>query len=68
MVYQLDPYVFSASESAARFTLYYTGITRLAKNILQEVVDRVNSMEPSYLFTLRHLKRLARAARGAGGH
>jgi galactokinase/mevalonate kinase-like predicted kinase len=65
MIYQLDPHVFEAPESAARFTLYYTGITRLAKNILQEVVDRANTMDPSYLFTLRHLKRLARAAREA---
>ena len=65
MVYQLDPHVFLASESNALFSLYYTGITRLAKNILQEVVDRVNSMEPAYLFSLRYLKQLARSMREA---
>ena len=64
-VFQLDPHVFEATECADRFTLYYTGITRLAKNILQEVVDRVNSMEPAYLFSLRYLKQLARSAREA---
>jgi galactokinase/mevalonate kinase-like predicted kinase len=65
VVYQLDPFVFSHPSSAPLFTLYYTGITRLAKNILEEVVDRVNSMEPDYLFTLRSLKSLARGAREA---
>lgn len=65
VIYQLDPYLFEESAAASCFTLYYTGITRLAKNILQDVVDRVNSMEPAYLFTLRYLKRLARSAREA---
>jgi galactokinase/mevalonate kinase-like predicted kinase len=65
IIYQLDPHVFEDPELSSRFTLYYTGITRLAKNILQDVVDRVNSMEPAYLFTMRYLKRLARNARDA---
>jgi galactokinase/mevalonate kinase-like predicted kinase len=65
IVYQLDPFIFEDATSSSLFTLYYTGITRLAKNILQEVVARVNSMEPAYLFTLRYLKRLARYARDA---
>jgi galactokinase/mevalonate kinase-like predicted kinase len=65
IIYQLDPFLFQEPGSASRFTLYYTGITRLAKNILQEVVDRVNTMEPAYLFTLRSLKQLARGARQA---
>ena len=63
VVYQLDPFIFEDPGLSALFTLYYTGITRLAKNILQEVVDRVNTMEPAYLFTMRYLKRLARSAR-----
>ncbi len=63
IVDQLDPFVFSSPESSSRFTLYYTGITRLAKDILQDVVRRADSLEPAYLFTLRSLKRLARRAR-----
>lgn len=65
VVYQLDPFLFDNPGHSSRFTLYYTGITRLAKNILQEVVDHMNSCEPAYLFTLRFLKRLARTAREA---
>lgn len=63
LIHQLDPFMVQDPRYASRFTLYYTGITRLAKNILQEVVDRVNSMEPAYLYTLRYLKVLARNAR-----
>ena len=45
--------------------LYYTGVTRLAKNILQEIVDRVNQREPAYLFTHRRLGWLVAQAREA---
>jgi galactokinase/mevalonate kinase-like predicted kinase len=65
IIYQLDPWLFQDAATADRFTLYYTGITRLAKDILSAVVDRVNTMEPAYLFTLRSLKQLARSARDA---
>jgi galactokinase/mevalonate kinase-like predicted kinase len=65
VIYQLDPFLFQDSAMSSLFTLYYTGITRLAKNILQEVVDRVNSADPAYLFTLRALKKLAQRAREA---
>jgi galactokinase/mevalonate kinase-like predicted kinase len=65
IIYQLDLFLFTTPGPSSRFTLFYTGITRLAKNILRDVVDRVNSMQPAYLFTLKHLKRLARSARGA---
>ena len=65
LVHQLDPYLFEDPGLAARMTLYYTGVTRLAKNILQEVVDRVNSREPAYLFTHECLRSLAREARDA---
>jgi galactokinase/mevalonate kinase-like predicted kinase len=65
VVYQLDPFLFQDPRSAQLFTLYYTGATRLAKSILQDVVDRVNGMDPSYLYTLRSLKTIARAAREA---
>ena len=65
VIYRLDPFLFQDPARSAVFTLFYTGITRLAKNILQEVVDRSNAMEPAYLFTLRNLKRLAQRAREA---
>jgi galactokinase/mevalonate kinase-like predicted kinase len=65
LIYQLDPYLFEDPQASACFTLFYTGMTRLAKNILQEVVDRVNGMEPAYLFTLSGLKALAHEARQA---
>jgi galactokinase/mevalonate kinase-like predicted kinase len=62
-VHQLDPFLFADRGYTDRMTLFYTGITRLAKNILQEVVDRVNDYEPAYLFTHRHLAELAGDAR-----
>lgn len=64
-VYQLDPWLFEAREALDRYTLYYTGITRLAKNILQDVVDGFNSMSPASLFTVRRIGALADAAREA---
>jgi galactokinase/mevalonate kinase-like predicted kinase len=65
LIYQLDPFLFEDPEASSCFTLFYTGMTRLAKNILQEVVDSVNGMEPAYLFTIRGLKALAQQGRGA---
>jgi galactokinase/mevalonate kinase-like predicted kinase len=64
-VYRLDPHLFLDPEYTDRYTLFYTGVTRLAKNILQEVVDQCNSMSPAYLFTLRRIGALADAAREA---
>ena len=46
-------------------TLFYTGVTRLAKGILKDVVDRVNEMERSYLFTHNRIGELAREGREA---
>jgi galactokinase/mevalonate kinase-like predicted kinase len=65
LVHQLDPWLFEEPEYAGRMTLYYTGVTRLAKNILQEVVGRVNAREPAFLFTHDHLRSLASQARSA---
>jgi galactokinase/mevalonate kinase-like predicted kinase len=65
LIYQLDPYLFEDPQASSCFTLFYTGITRLAKNILQEIVDQVNGMEPAYLFTIRGLKSLVQKAREA---
>ena len=64
-VFQLDPYLFEAPATHGRMTLFYTGATRLAKNILQEVVDSFNGMTPSYLYTVRRIGALAHAARRA---
>jgi galactokinase/mevalonate kinase-like predicted kinase len=65
VVHQLDPFLFQDRESLACFTLFYTGITRLAKNILADVVDRVNGADKAYLFTLRHMAQLALDAKDA---
>jgi len=65
VVHQLDPFLFQDRGSLGCFTLFYTGITRLAKNILADVVDRVNGAEKAYLFTLRHMAQLAIDAKDA---
>lgn len=65
LVHQLDPHLFEHPDFVQLLTLYYTGTTRLAKNILQDVVDRVNLREPAYLFTHRTLVSLAKRARRA---
>jgi len=67
VIHQLDPWLFEAPDAHARFTLFYTGMTRLAKNILQEVVHQVNCNTPAYLFTLHRIKQLAQAAQDAIG-
>jgi galactokinase/mevalonate kinase-like predicted kinase len=59
VIHQLDPFLFADPSSHACFTLFYTGITRLAKRILADVVDEVNAGTKSYLFTLRHMAQLA---------
>jgi galactokinase/mevalonate kinase-like predicted kinase len=64
-IHQLDPFLFQDRESLACFSLFYTGITRLAKNILAEVVDQVNGGSKAYLFTLQHMAQLARDAKDA---
>ena len=64
-VYQLDPFLFEDPASLSQMTLFYTGATRLAKNILQEVVDGFNGMTPAYLFTVRRIGALAHEARRA---
>jgi galactokinase/mevalonate kinase-like predicted kinase len=64
-VHQLDPFLFEDPASLACCTLFYTGITRLAKNILAEVVDQVNGSSKAYLFTLRHMAQLAVDAKSA---
>jgi galactokinase/mevalonate kinase-like predicted kinase len=46
-------------------TLFYSGITRLAKGLLQDVVKRANGMERAFLFTLGRIGELAEDAREA---
>ena len=65
VIHQLDPFLFQDRESLSCFTLFYTGITRLAKNILADVVDQVNGSSKAYLFTLRHMTQLALDAKDA---
>ncbi|MFP4443149.1 MAG: L-fucokinase [Spirochaetia bacterium] len=62
-LYQLDPYLFTEPAYHAKFTLFYTGVTRLAKNILQEVVHNFNTLNPRYLFTFRYITDLAKKCR-----
>jgi galactokinase/mevalonate kinase-like predicted kinase len=65
VIHRLDPHLFEDRSNHGRFTLFYTGITRLAKNILQDVVDNSNAMTPAYLFTIDRVRQLAREARDA---
>jgi Predicted kinase related to galactokinase and mevalonate kinase len=65
IIHQLDPWAFESPESADLMTLYYSGVTRLAKNILKDVVSQVNSMDRAYLFTHQRIAALARDARDA---
>ena len=65
VIHQLDPFLFQDEDMLRHFTLFYTGITRLAKNILQEVVANVNSKTPAYLFTVNYIRQLALNARNA---
>jgi galactokinase/mevalonate kinase-like predicted kinase len=65
VIHQLDPFLFADPSSLGCFTLFYTGITRLAKRILADVVDEVNASTKSYLFTLRHMAALALDAKSA---
>jgi galactokinase/mevalonate kinase-like predicted kinase len=62
VIHQLDPWLLENSECAQRMTLFYTGQTRLAKGLLKDVVDRVNGMSRSYLFTHARIAELAGAA------
>lgn len=63
VIHQLDEHLFADSKYHECFTLFYTGITRLAKNILADVVTRVNQSSRSYLYLHTRLKELAQTAR-----
>jgi galactokinase/mevalonate kinase-like predicted kinase len=65
VIHQLDPFLFQDGESLSCFSLFYTGLTRLARNILADVVDEVNSGSKAYQFTLQHMAQLALDAKDA---
>ncbi len=64
-IHQLDAMLYEDRKYHDQMTLFYTGVTRLAKNILGEVVARVDGMERSFLFTHGRLRELALEAREA---
>lgn len=64
-VEHLDSYLFEEKEYARCFTLYYTGQSRLANDVLRRVVERVKSGDREYLSLHEHLKQLACEARKA---
>ncbi len=51
----LHPEILCPSTNERRTLLYYTGVTRLAKNILQQVVGRYLDREPEYLRCMEQL-------------
>ncbi len=65
LIHKLDPYILIGKDTLECFTLFYTGITRLAKNILQDVVRQANENTPAYIFTLKYIKQLAVNAKDA---
>jgi fucokinase len=59
-IHYLPSDVLDPGANGGRTLLYYTGITRLAKNILQQVVGRYLNRERETMTTLRHIGSLAR--------
>lgn len=51
----LPPTLFGAGQANSTILLYYTGLTRLAKNILQEIVRGMFLNSPSHLRILREI-------------
>ncbi|MBN1362676.1 MAG: hypothetical protein JW993_18910 [Sedimentisphaerales bacterium] len=52
--------IVDPNANGGRTLLYYTGVTRLAKNILQQVVGRYLNRDRATLATLDHIGRVAR--------
>jgi len=59
VVRYLPPDVLDPKTNGARTLLYYTGLTRLAKNILAQVVGRYLNRERNTLATLQRIHALA---------
>jgi fucokinase len=61
----IDPELICPSRNGGVTLLYYTGITRLAKNILQQVVGRVLDRDRGALHTLSAIRACADDMRSA---
>jgi len=59
-IHYLPADILDPKANGGRTLLYYTGITRLAKNILQQVVARFLDRDRETMATLRHIGLLAR--------
>ncbi len=59
-IHYLPADILDPRANGGRTLLYYTGITRLAKNILQQVVGRYLNRDREAMTTLRHIGSLAR--------
>ncbi|MBM4029444.1 MAG: hypothetical protein FJ280_29210, partial [Planctomycetes bacterium] len=59
-IHYLPADILDPGANGGRTLLYYTGITRLAKNILQQVVGRCLNRDREAMTTLRHIGALAR--------
>jgi galactokinase/mevalonate kinase-like predicted kinase len=59
-IHYLPPDILDPMANGGQTLLYYTGITRLAKNILQQVVGRYLNRDRQAMATLRHIGSLAR--------
>ncbi len=59
-IHYLPSDILDPSANGGQTLLYYTGITRLAKNILHQVVGRYLDRDRSAMATLRHIGAVAR--------
>jgi galactokinase/mevalonate kinase-like predicted kinase len=59
-IHYLPADILDPSANGGQTLLYYTGVTRLAKNILQQVVGRYLNRDREAMTTLRHIGALAR--------
>jgi len=59
-IHYLPSDILDPNTNGGQTLLYYTGITRLAKNILQQVVGRYLNRDREAMTTLRHIGSLAR--------
>jgi galactokinase/mevalonate kinase-like predicted kinase len=57
--------IIDPEHNGGQTLLYYTGITRLAKNILHQVVGRYLSRDRANVATLLHIEQVAREVMGS---
>lgn len=65
LIHFVPPYVLDQRENGGCTLLYYTGITRLAKNILQNVVGRYLNRERAAMATLERIHAFPSRVAGA---